>query len=66
MMETIGKRIRARRKELGMSQVVLSQKSNVSRLVISRLENGKLENCLVSTLTSIANALGAEVHIFFT
>lgn len=65
MLETIGQRIRERRKELHMTQVQLAEKSKVSRMIISHLENGKMDNCLVSTLTSIANALGANVNIFF-
>ena len=64
MLEAIGKQIRERRKELGMTQVALSKKSKVSRLIIIRLEKGEIENCCVSTLSAIAEALGTTVDIF--
>lgn len=64
-METdLGKKIRDRRKELKMSQESLAQKSNISRVTISAIENGKCQNVLVSTLTAIASALDTTVEIF--
>ena len=64
-METdLGKKIRDRRKELKKSQESLAQKSNISRVTISAIENGKCQNVLVSTLTAIASALDTTVEIF--
>ena len=64
MEQTIGKRIKERRKELRMSQEVLAEKSNVCRARISAIENGKGENVLVGTLTAIASALDTTVEFF--
>lgn len=65
MKELIGERIRERRKELNLSQERLSAKSGVCRTVISNLENGKCNDILVSTLSSIAVALDTTVEFFF-
>ena len=64
MKETIAKRIRARRRELDMSQQELSDKSHVSRVNISLIENGKCNDILVGTLTALASALGVTVEFF--
>ena len=65
MNESIGKKIRERREELGMKQEDLATKSNVSRGTISALENGRCEDVLVGTLANIANALETTVESFF-
>lgn len=55
------------RKELGMTQEELSQKSNVSRQTISMIENQSLENIESKTMLKIAVALNKDVSdIFFT
>ena len=64
MKETIAKRIRARRRELDMTQQELSDKSHVSRLTISLIENSKCNDILVGTLTALASALGVSVEFF--
>ena len=64
MKETIAKRIRARRRELDMTQQELSDKSHVSRLTISLIENSKCNDILVGTLTTLASALGVSVEFF--
>lgn len=66
MEEQVGKRIRERRKHLRMSQETLAEKSSVSRMTISALENGKRTDVLVGTLVDIANALDTKVEFFFT
>lgn len=66
MAETIGKRILERRRELNMSQKTLSQKSQISRPVISYLETGKRVDVLVSTLAAIASALDVTVDFFLS
>ena len=66
MKELIGKRIRERRKELGFTQGKLAAMCNVSRERISFIENGKCNDVLVSTLTSIAAALDTTVEFFLT
>ncbi len=53
----IGEIIRSRRKELGMSQVQLANSANISQGYIADLENGKVENPTVKTITKIATVL---------
>ena len=66
MEQSMGKKIRDRRKCLEMSQEDLAQKSNLSRARISAIENGKCRDILVSTLTTIASALDTTVEFFLT
>ena len=66
MSESIGNRIKERRKELRMSQEVLAEKSNVCRARISAIENGKGDDILVSTLTAIAISLDTTVEFFLS
>ena len=63
MLEAIGKRITELRKERGMSKVELAKRCKISRRIITQIENGKNDNCYLSTLTAIASALGANVTI---
>ena len=50
----------------GLSQEELSRKSNVSRTIISELENGKTDVITNVTLEKIAKALNKKVvDIFF-
>ena len=51
-------RIKERRMELEMSQEQLAQKSGVSRMTISMLENGKQQDIKVSTLKRLAARRG--------
>lgn len=66
MEQTMGQKIRDRRKNLGMSQEDLAKKSNLSRARISAIENGKSRDILVSTLTTISSALDTNVEFFLT
>ena len=66
MEQNLGKKIRDRRKDMNMSQEMLAKKSNLSRARISAIENGKCRDILVSTLTTIASALGTSVEFFLT
>lgn len=54
---TTGQRIKARRKEIGMSAEVLAEKVNVSPATIYRYENGDIEKVPGDTLVSISLAL---------
>jgi transcriptional regulator with XRE-family HTH domain len=56
-LEKIGGIIRNRRKELGMNQVQLAHSANVSQGYIADLENGKVKNPTVKTITKIAAVL---------
>ena len=65
MEQSMGQKIRERRKTMKMSQEDLAKKSNLSRARISAIENGKCRDILVSTLTTIASALDTNVEKFF-
>ena len=60
-------RVKEERELQGLSQEQLSNKSEVSRTIISELENGKTDVITNVTLEKIAKALGKKVtDIFFT
>lgn len=54
----IENRIKEVREEIGMSQDELSKRAGVSRSMISALEMNKKEDCKLSTMLSISEALG--------
>jgi len=59
-------KIKEYREKLGMSQVELSRKANVSRTIISGLESGTITVTTTDTLLKIARALNKNVSdIFF-
>ena len=66
MEQSMGVKIRDRRKSLGMNQEDLAKKSKLSRARISAIENGRCNDILVSTLTTIASALNTTVEFFLT
>lgn len=69
MARTKGKRncfaIRKRRKEIGMSQGELCERSGVCRSTLSLLENGYTVDVRVSTLFAIAGALKCSIGSLF-
>ena len=54
---TVGERIKARRKELGINAEVLAEVIGTSRATIYRYENGDIEKVPVQALGPIADAL---------
>ena len=64
MEQTLGTKIRDRRKTMKMSQEELAKRSNLSRVRISAIENGKCRDILVSTLVTIASALDTTAEFF--
>lgn len=61
----LGGRIRAARLAAEMSLVMLADASGVEKAALSRLESGKNPNPSLRTLSKIAAALGAELHVTF-
>lgn len=57
----MGEAIRAKRKEAGLTQEKLAEKSDLSTVFISRVECGK-ESPTVDSLVKIAKALEARVR----
>ncbi len=54
---TVGERIKARRKQIGMSAEQVAQQLNISPSTVYRYENGDIEKMGIDKLTPIANAL---------
>ncbi len=59
---TTGDRIRARRKELGISADALAEKIGVSRSTMFRYESGFIEKMPINNLVPIARALSTTVE----
>ena len=57
----LGEAIRSHRKQAGLSQEKLAEKSELSTVFISRVERGK-ESPTVDSLGKIAGALKVRVH----
>lgn len=51
------------RKTKGLTQEGLAEKSGVSRVTIANIERGAVTDLKISTMLSLANALGATVEI---
>lgn len=63
----MGYKIKEMRESMGITQEELAEKSGVSRVTISGLENGTERNTMSKTLIKLANALGTTVdQIFYT
>lgn len=58
-------KVKLAREKCGMSQEELSEKSGVSRAIISKLENGRNVVTTTETLRKIATALGCKVSDIF-
>lgn len=54
---TVGERMKARRKQIGMSAEQIAEKLNISPSTIYRYENGDIEKMGIDKLTPIADAL---------
>lgn len=57
--------IKEYREKLNMTQIELAKKSEISRYLISQLENGEDVNITKKTMVQIANALNANVLEIF-
>ena len=58
---TTGERIKARRKEIGVTADKLAEMIGVSRSTIFRYENGSIEKLPINSLVPIARALSTTV-----
>lgn len=61
----MGHKIREIRIEKGMTQEELAERSGVSRVSISLIENGKITNVSSNTLRALADALGVSLDAIF-
>lgn len=60
MTDDTGKRIKARRKELDMTQEELGQKAGVTKATINKYETGIVQNLKRSTIEDMAKALNVS------
>lgn len=61
LMKAIGKNIKVRRSELGMTQEKLSELADINEKFLSSIENGKEGNISVGYLVSIAIGLDTTI-----
>lgn len=59
----IGELLHARRKALGLSQLQVASSNGMSRVTISRLENGKLPELGIRKVMAICATLGLELTV---
>lgn len=62
----MGFKIKEKRTAMRLSQEELAEKSGVSRVTISALENGTMRSTTTRTLIAIARALESTVDQIFT
>ncbi len=61
----MGDRVRARREELGLSQVELAEQMGTTQPRLSQIEHGAIEQLSVSMLFRLAETLESELTIDF-
>jgi DNA-binding XRE family transcriptional regulator len=62
-VRALGAKLREIREGLGLSLTDVSERSGLTRAVLSRLENGWKLNPTLETLFRYAEALGADLHL---
>ena len=60
-METLGQRLKYYREQSGLSQIDLSEKSNISQASIARIESGRQKNLKRETMKKLADGLGISL-----
>jgi transcriptional regulator with XRE-family HTH domain len=55
--------LKALREQQGLSISDMAQRTGMDRAMISRLENGQVDNPTISTMTRYAKALGKRVVV---
>lgn len=64
-LDILGKRIRAKRRELGMSQEELAHEAGLDRSYVGRVERGE-NNLTFVSLVRICRAMGCDVAALTT
>lgn len=62
-LNSIGARIAARRKELGMTQAALARQARIGHSTLDALENGRLGELGLSKIIRLLAALGLDLDI---
>jgi transcriptional regulator with XRE-family HTH domain len=60
-VENLGRRLKYYREQIGLSQIDLSEKSNISQASIARIESGKQKNLKRETMKRLADGLGISL-----
>ena len=63
ILSDLGKRIKTLRKEKKLSQEKLAKEVGISRVTLSKLENGYLANVSIATLDNVVSILGYELEL---
>ena len=63
ILSDLGKRIKILRKERALSQEKLAKEVGISRVTLSKLENGYLANVSIATLDNVISILGYELEL---
>jgi transcriptional regulator with XRE-family HTH domain len=66
LLKEIGKKLKARREELGLQLQDVAKESGVTYMWISKLEKGELDNISLETLLSISIALKFSPDVVFS
>lgn len=61
----LGEKIKELRMKRGLTITDLAKKTGLSRVLLSKIENGHVESILMSTAFAIAEALEVEVNEIF-
>ncbi|MGO3706346.1 MAG: helix-turn-helix domain-containing protein [Mesonia hippocampi] len=64
LLKSVGSKIKQRRKELELSQAILSYDANIPRNQVGRIERGEI-NTSILTLQKICNALKIDIKDLF-
>jgi transcriptional regulator with XRE-family HTH domain len=62
-ISSLGAKIAAKRRKLGLSQAELARKASVGRSTLDALENGRIGELGFSKITKILSALGMELRL---
>jgi len=63
LLSDLGKRIKSLRKERSLSQEALAKEVGISRVTLSKLENGYFGNISIAMLDNILSILGYELEL---
>jgi len=63
ILSNLGKHIKTLRKEKNLSQEKLAKEVGISRVTLSKLENGYFANVSIATLDNVLSILGYELEL---
>lgn len=63
ILSELGKTIKDLRQQKGITQMNLAKQANISRVTLSKLENGYIANISIVAINQILSLLGYEIDI---